>query len=163
MTPSPSPTRWQSWPLGIVAAFVIFIGGTLALIVVAVANRTDLVAADYYEQEIRYQGRIDELERTRAWEPEISVALDARTREIQVTLPAVHAARGATGRLELYRPSQAGQDRWVPLALDTRGRQAITAEGLQPGLWKVRLRWKAGDEAFYAERPLVVPGGSTSP
>ena len=75
---------------------------------------------------------------------------------IQVELPREHAALKATGKVELYRPSAAGADRSYPLALDAEGSQWLPADGITPGLWKVRLHWKVANEDYFADRELVI-------
>jgi len=36
------------WPLGIIAAFVIFISGTISLVVMASSHKAELVSDNYY-------------------------------------------------------------------------------------------------------------------
>ena len=69
-------TTRNLWPLGIIATFVVFIIGTASLIVMACSQRTDLVSADYYEKELKFQGQIDRVERTRRAASQASVAYD---------------------------------------------------------------------------------------
>lgn len=156
MTP-PTPSRFNPWPLGIIAAFVVFIAGTIALIVIASHDRAELVAPDYYDQEIAYQQRLDQLRRTELFAHQVDVAFDDATRTVRIALPPGHAAAGLQGDIEFYRPSRAGQDRVVPLATTPEGRQAVGAADLETGLWKVRLHWQVGDVEYYADRSLVVP------
>lgn len=156
MNSAATSSRFNPWPYAIIAAFALFIAGTITLIVVASADRSDLVAADYYEQEIRYQGRVDQLRRTLPWESKIAVAFDPGSRSVRIALPREHAALGAQGRAELYRPSGAGEDRTVPLALDAEGRQEIPGTALATGRWRVRLHWQVGGDTFFADRDLVV-------
>ncbi len=161
MTPTPapalSPPRFNPWPYAIIGFFVVAIGCTLAVIYVATSNRSELVAGDYYDQEMRYQERMEQIQRTRVWEPRIAVTLDEVRREVDVRLPVEHAAVGARGQVEFYRPSSAGADRSVPLALDAAGRQRISVADLAAGRWQVRLRWTVGADGFYADRDLVIP------
>lgn len=160
MTSAAPSSRFNPWPYAILAAFAVFIAGTITLIVVASADRSELVAADYYEQEIRYQDRVDQLRRTLPWESKIAASFDPASRSVRITLPREHATLGAQGRVELYRPAGAGEDRTVPLALDAEGRQEIPGAGLATGRWRVRLHWEVGADTFYADRDLAVPPGA---
>ena len=56
---------------------MLFIAGTAGLIVMACSQKTDLVSADYYEKELKFQGQIDRVERTRRAASQASVAYDA--------------------------------------------------------------------------------------
>ena len=55
----------------------------------------DLVRADYYEEEVHYQGQLDRLNRTTAVRDQIRVEYDAPTSEVRVQLPSDGVAAGA--------------------------------------------------------------------
>jgi nitrogen fixation protein FixH len=164
MTSSPSPTPlkkpFNPWPAAIIGFFVLAFAGVATLVTISVSNRTDLVAPDYYDQEMRFQKRIDQVRRTEPWASRIHVR-HSTGKGIQVELPREHATLKATGRVELYRPSAAGADRSYPLALDAEGSQWLPADGITPGLWKVRLHWKVANEDYFADRELVIRGAGS--
>lgn len=151
----PRAGTFNPWPLAIIATFVVFITGTISLVVLSARDRTDLVAPDYYEQEIRYQTRIDQLHRTEPFAGEIKATFNAQTRQMAISLPAQHAAAGITGDIQLYRPNHSSADQSFAIATSPEGLQDIPAD-LQPGLWRVRLHWKVATEDFYADRSLIV-------
>src|SRR3974377_49651 len=94
------------WPYGIMTAFAVFISGTIALILMASAQKEDLVNRSYYEQELRYQSRLDNL--ARAAQCGASVAYDAKEQSIALSLPLSRPGASPTGSVQLYRPSAAG-------------------------------------------------------
>jgi len=144
------------WPLGIITAFGFFIAGTIALIVISVSSRTDLVAMDYYEQEIRYQGQMDRLGRAQNLPAKATAAYDDARHAIQISLPREHASAGAQGDVHLYRPSAAGLDQRVALKLDTSGLQTLDAANLRPGLWKVKVAWTVAGHDYAIEETVIV-------
>lgn len=157
-TPATAPRPGRNpWPWGIGAAFVVFIAGTVGLIVLASLHRPELVTPDYYEQEIRYQHTYDSRERARVLGGEADVTFDAAVRGLVVRLPAPHVTASLVGTIHLYRPAAAGADREVPLAPDSQGRQELDARDLAPGLWRVRVEWRHGDQPYTLERTLVLP------
>ncbi len=147
--------RFNPWPVSILATFIVFICGTVGLVVLATQHRNDLVADDYYEQEIRYQARMNQLRRTEPFRDEIVAVHDSARRQLELSFPA-HLAGDATGTVQLYRPNQSTADRSFAFAATPEGRQTLPATDLAPGLWKVRLHWTYGGEEYYAERPIVV-------
>ena len=142
------------WPYGVIAVFAIFILGTAGLIVLACTHRTELVSADYYEQEIRFQTQLDRQRRAR--ESGALVAYEPEARRIRIALRNAREGQPVSGRVHLYRPSAAGLDRQVSLATDLAGVQFLDAEGLLPGLWKVRVDWMVGSESFFLDQSLVI-------
>jgi hypothetical protein len=144
------------WPLGIIVTFALFFAGTVGLIVMACSQKMDLVSTDYYEQELKFQGRIDRVERTRHAVTQAAVAYDPAARCITVSLPAGQAGHEVSGRIELYRPSAAGLDRAVKLEPDTKGVQRVDAAGMVPGFWKVRLSWTVESQDYFLDQKIVV-------
>lgn len=151
-------TARNLWPFGIVLALGLFAAGTVALIVIASSHKVDLVATDYYEQEIQFQSQLERLNRTAPFGDEVKVAYDATTRRITISLPAGHANPDTAGRIHLYRPSMTGKDRELALNLDADGRQSVDAAALLPGLWKVRVHWTAQNQEYFADRSVLVGG-----
>jgi len=149
-------TNRTLWPLGIILTLVVFIAGTVGLIVMACSQRVELVSPDYYEQELKFQGQIDRVARTRGAADQASVTYDAAGKCISVSLPADQARREVTGSIKLYRPSDTGMDRLVKLEPDANGTQRLDASGLAPGLWRVRVSWTAAKQNYYLEQKVVV-------
>ena len=152
---SPAPSTRNFWPVGIVVAFAMFIPVTAGLILLTLANKPELTRPDYYEQELRHQRQMDSAARARELGPAASIAFDAAQQRITVTLPAEHARRVATGHLQLYRPSEAGLDRQVPLALDPDGVQILDVPELPPGLWKVQVAWTVEGRDYLLEQSVT--------
>lgn len=142
------------WPLGIITAFAVFISATVGLILFACAHPTDLVNADYYEQEIKYQSRLDSLERANKLEASATVKYDAMNGLIHIALPAQHA--GAVGQIQLYRPSEARLDQSFPLSTGANGFQILNAARLREGPWKVVVTWNVNGEEFCLDQKIVV-------
>lgn len=141
------------WPYGIILAFVLFISGTIGLIVMASTQHEDLVSKNYYEQELRYQSRLDSLER--AASSGASLVYDAVERRIVVALPVSPSHTSTSGTVQLYRPSEAGLDREITLQPGGDGRQSIDVRALQSGLWKVRVCWSADGLDYQLEGSLT--------
>src|SRR3954447_10584391 len=105
------------WPYGIITTFALFFCGTIGLVVLASRQHVELVNANYYEQEIKYQSRIDDASREQQLNGTASITYDSVLKRIVVTLPEVHTSNGVSGQVELYRPSTAGLDRQFALHL----------------------------------------------
>ena len=153
------PTR-NLWPYGIILTFVIFSTGTATLVVIACTHKTDLISPNYYEDEIKFQSRIDQLNRTALLSDQVNVAYDVAKQSINISLPAGQVTLATAGRIQLYRPSATGLDRELQLRLDANGSQTVEAATLQPGLWKVRVKWTVQGQDYFAEKNIVVKRGA---
>ena len=144
------------WPYGIVVAFALFIGGLATLITFAARQPSELVAADYYEQELRFQTQLDRQHRAHALPAPLRLETDSERHCLRLTFPADHARQGITGTLQLYRPSEAKLDRSEPLAPGEQGVQTVNIVGLAPGLWHARVAWRSGEQDYFVTEPVRI-------
>jgi hypothetical protein len=147
---------FNGWPWGIAAVLVAFAAGVAVLVVIALRNPHELVARDYYEQELRYQEQIDRRTRASALPAGLQVRADAADGCIEITFPEGQVSQGLTGNVRLYRPSDAGLDRTLPVATDASGVQRVGTDGLAPGLWRLRVEWAAGGKQYAAMEEVRV-------
>ena len=136
------------WAVGITALYTTFALATIAFVVFAVRQDYDLVSDNYYEQEVQFQKQIDRVQRTNILTESVKCGVSNDKKNIEITLPNTAAT---TGKITLYRPSQADLDRHYSLALDADGRQNIPVKGLLKGKWKMKMLWSANGEEFYKE------------
>ena len=144
----------MNWAVGIVAAYVVFAGGTTAFVVYALNRPVDLVSPDYYARSLEQNRQMEAERNTLALGGAASI-VEAGPRALVVSVPPAHAA-GARGAVTLYRPSDASADRVIALAPDKDGQQRVSLDGLRPGLWSVRVRWTAAGRDFYLERRVFL-------
>jgi hypothetical protein len=150
---------WNPWPIALVAYFVVFSAFIVAFIVFASRQKVDLVSHDYYDDEVRYQGQIDRINRTQSLSSPAELAYNAVQKSVTITLPAAHARQQASGRIHFYRPSDASLDAEVKLAVNAAGVQQWDAKDLKAGLWKVRVEWTVEGQGFLMDKLIVINPG----
>jgi hypothetical protein len=144
------------WPIAIITYFIIFSTGIAIFITWAVRQRMDLVRPDYYEEEMRFEQQMHRVQRTHLLAGALGLAYHSADNSLRIELPAAHRGNPVTGRLQLYRPSDARQDQQFPLAINATGSARLDAVHLATGLWKARVYWSVGAEEFFHEQSLVV-------
>src|SRR5215831_3753920 len=97
------------WPVAITGFFIVAAVFLATFVVWAARQREDLVSANYYEAEVRYEEQLKRLNRSLEFEGETVVVFDPARQDIVISLPASHF-RGASGNIHLYRPSDARYD-----------------------------------------------------
>jgi nitrogen fixation protein FixH len=155
---SPPTQSRNLWPIAIIGFFVVAILFIVTFIAWAVRQRNDLVSADYYEREVRFQSQLDSMNRSQPLATQTVVTFESAPQTIVITLP-VAQVQGATGSVHLYRPSDARLDRELPLALSAAGIQRVDAKDLRDGLWKVRVKWSVGGTEYFIDQPVIVASG----
>ena len=154
----PVKSSCNPWPWAIILTFVIFISGTVGLVVMACSQKVDLVSANYYEQELKFQGQLDRMKRTSQLGAQAGVSYDAAQKRITISLPPAQARQEVRGQIQLYRPAQASLDRQLTLQPDASGMQSLDASALKPGLWKIRVSWTVGQQDYFIDQKIVIPG-----
>lgn len=143
-----------SWGTGIVLTFVLFFAGIAVLVVIAFSNRVDLVRDDYYEETLQHERQLDRQRRSAAMPEKVAIGADASG--VRVRFPAALDRGAIAGTIELYRPADGRRDFKVPVSPDSAGVQLVPASSLEPGLWRVKLRWTYAGAEFYDEDAVMV-------
>jgi hypothetical protein len=142
--------NWGNKLLLVFIAFAALIG---TLVYKAMHTKFELVSKDYYKEELRYQQKIDGA-RNAARVSAIGLQQDSAF--LTLVMPAEQQGTALTGELLFYCGSDAGKDLVVPLAVNAQGAQQISKRQLRKGSYQLKLRWQAGNEAYYAEKQVQV-------
>ncbi len=155
------PKSQNPWPVALVVFFILFASYIVGFVIFACRQKMDLVRADYYDQEIRFQQQIDRVQRSAPVLADAGIDYDRAGDLVTVSLPAVKQ-NDISGTVSFYRPSDAGLDSNVPLGLDPAGRQSVSVRSLRAGLWKVRVQWKSAEQEYFFEKPIVIKRTASS-
>jgi hypothetical protein len=143
-----------SWGTGLLVAFGLFLAGIVGMVAISMSEDVQLVTDRYYDNELRYQERIQAIERANDMTKRVDV--EHRPGFVLVQFPCLGSPDDVDGRVTLYRPANRADDRTLPLVLDTVWAQRIPTRTLAPGLWHVQVQWRLHGEEYYAEHPLIL-------
>ena len=114
----------------------------------------DLVAREYYKDELSYQQVIDARQRAEKLMGRVDLRQEGPSLALYMPKDMEHTE--LTGSIQLYCPSDAGKDRHFALHVDDAGRQYIGMDQVRPGRYTVRVQWQGGGEQYYVEEPLTI-------
>lgn len=128
--------------------------GVLGVVIYTMTLEVNLVADDYYQQELVYEDQITRLKNTESLEikPNFEKSTDGKL--IVLTFPSGLAPE--KGEITLYRPSDFTKDRRFPLALDEANQQGFVSESLKSGLWRAKLLWEADGKSYFQEFVIII-------
>ena len=133
-------------------AFVLFMG---VLIYRTFQAKVNLVAPDYYQQELVFQEQIEKIENERALEQSATISHDAVHQSLLVSFP--QNLKVKVAQLSFYRPSDANLDLKVEMQLNSDNYQELSTSQLASGLWKVKLDWQDHDsKSYYKEQNVFL-------
>lgn len=138
-----------NWGHKIVIAFILFATFIGYMVVRAFQEDFDLVAEDYYAQEINYQQKLNKLSNTA--EAGKSVLVKQKGGEVFLTFP----DEEATGSIHFYHPSRKIFDRTFEISL-TNQMQKINRSELVAGSYRVNITWNTDEQDFYQSSTIYI-------
>lgn len=143
----------MNWGYRITIVYLLFAAGILTLVFKAKGEKVDLVAKDYYNQELAFGERITASNNAAALNGAVAVSvLEGR---VVLSMPTDCIGQNVKGTMTLYCPSDASSDRSITLN-DSGLEQIIMTDGLKRGLYLVQLSWKMNDKQYYLEKSLTL-------
>lgn len=137
-----------SWGIKITVLYIGFVILTLSLVTMAMRQNVDLVSKDYYEQELKFQDKINKSNRAAALKEPLS--WEVKQGSLLLKFPEQFKGRKISGSVYFFRPSDAAMDKTIPLAADTL-LLSIPIAQLKRGLYKMQINWEVNKEEYYNE------------
>lgn len=142
-----------NWGKGIFAAYTVFMIVVLGTVAFTTTVDVDLVADDYYEQEIKYQNEIDKKNRTNQLTEQVDVILEKEN--VKISFPK-NSYEYISGKINFYRPSDEKLDFSLDIKIDSTVSQIIPRGKLAKGLWKVKVDWRHFNQEYLNEKIIVI-------
>lgn len=142
-----------NWGTGIVISLVLFAAMLTYYMIRGAQNPSDLVTEDYYEQEIKYQDRIDF---TKNANDLGALEISIENKELKILFPTGFNSANATGKIHFYRPNKANIDFDVPLKIEANNAQSIDISTIVKGRWVLKIDMQAAGKNYYWENPITL-------
>ncbi|MES2555764.1 MAG: FixH family protein [Bacteroidota bacterium] len=144
----------MSWGYKITFLYLGFVALITTMVVLSMRERVELVAADYYEQELNYQARIDAINHASELKEELTWRIDGTT--LQLKFPEDLKDQKISGSIFFFRPSDSRLDKTMkidPVISDT---YAISLDKLQKGMYHMQISWKAANINYYKDGVIQI-------
>ena len=139
----------MSWGKGIALVYIAFVVMMVGMVILAFQQDFDLVADDYYEQEIAYQGRINQL--TNARNDSQKVLVSNINGAIQLTFTT--AAKDV--KIHFFRPSDDTMDfKLEEATVDSKLNIPLTQ--FSKGKYLAKIEWKNNGKTYFQEDDLFI-------
>jgi len=146
----------MNWGHKIVLTFVAFVMFLGVLVYRSFQAKVNLVAPDYYKQELVFQDHIEKIKNEHALDKSVSISHDGSLEELTIGFPM--NLEVSTGQLVLYRPSDASMDRTMELKLNQDNYLKLSTADLASGLWTVKLEWQdQSAKSYFKEQNVFLP------
>ncbi|MBX7151720.1 FixH family protein [bacterium] len=143
-----------NWGIGIAILYSGFALSMIGFLIFSRFQTVELVAPNYYDNEVRYQQHIDMVKRTQALSEPLRWEL--KNKSVLLQFPSSMKHQVISGSVTFYRPSNSNGDYVVPIKVDAAAAQSISIDRLFKGLWKMQIRWAADSATYYNEEILTL-------
>jgi nitrogen fixation protein FixH len=137
-----------NWGHKIIITFGFFFLLMGTLIYKSINTDFQLVAPNYYEQEIAYQQRIDAIKRAENLDFDLSLDIDGN-------LDLISSEVIQKGIVYFYCPFDKSSDFQVELGL-INNKQSINLGGVKKGKWEVEIRFKRANLLYIIKQIIVL-------
>ncbi len=145
-----------NWGHYITLSFIAFAGVIFVMAYISMNTDVNLVAEDYYKQEIAYQDQIDKITNYKNLIEKPVFRINAATKVLEISFSDTLYRDFSKGDLLLFRPSQSNMDKLYKISLDEKGEQFIVMKGLDKGLWKAKINFQIGESLYYHEKNIML-------
>lgn len=142
----------MNWGHYITIAFILFGAFIMYMVIRAFQMDFDLVAEDYYAQEIAYQDKITQ--KSNFEELGVEIKISQKPEGIKVVFPPV--IKKPIGEIYFYHPSRKIFDKKFVIDLDKDGVQMIDRNELVGGKYHIKLTWKEEEREYFFQKILFV-------
>ena len=146
------PYKGRPWSYGIILAVMLFCGATITLVVLATQQRIDLVTADYYNQTLEFDAKVERVRLARLDRHKITVESSEADAQIKIVFPDSQVE----GLVTMYRPSNAASDRKFEIATAENGEFSFSTANLEKGRWTAQIAWKHQGVDLYREVNIIL-------
>ena len=146
----------MNWGWKIVVLYSGFVIMTLSMVIYFMGHKVDLVAEDYYKQEIEYQGQMDKISNANSLKEPIGFEYFRSDRTIKLSFPLAHVKQDLHGKIHFYRPADASEDREFDVHPTDSGEQLIAVSGFSKGLWKIKIAWSSGGKEYFNDKIITL-------
>ncbi|WP_247233946.1 FixH family protein [Telluribacter sp. SYSU D00476] len=143
-----------NWGTGIAMLYLGFVIGMLTLVTMSMRQKIDLVADNYYEQELGFQKKLDKMNRANTLaEP---LRWEVTEQGVLVRFPQGIGKEKVGGTINLYCPADNRKDTRFEVLPGADGVQLIPANKLQAGRYQLQIDWQAGEATYWNEGTIVI-------
>jgi nitrogen fixation protein FixH len=141
----------MNWGKAIVVAYIFFGAFIISMVVMTYKQNIDLVAEDYYAQELDYQAHMHKMEKLQALG---GVTIKRNGQQLKITFPeSLAQAEELAGTINFYRPSNAMFDSTKNFTIKKSNILELDGSQLLAGKWDVKIEFSDGTtEYFHLEK-----------
>ncbi|MFC2186618.1 FixH family protein [Fulvivirgaceae bacterium LMO-SS25] len=146
----------MSWGWRIALLYIGFVVFIITLVVITFQYDVNLVAKDYYAQELKFQTQIDSNNNLQALDEKAALNYRKADAILELQLPPASLAMDTKGVVQFFRPSDGKFD--FQLTFDQTDGDVLkyNTKEILAGYWRVKVSWNSEGKDYYFEEKIVL-------
>lgn len=144
-----------SWGTRIAILYIGFVLLIALMMTLSMRQKIELVSEDYYDKELVFQDKIDEMNNANALSEKITHSITDNSFLIQ--FPLEFKDQKVKGEVLFFRPSDSSKDFTKAIQLNANSQQNIELSSFSKGMYKMKISWKVNDTPYFSEETIVIP------
>ncbi|MCS6818614.1 MAG: FixH family protein [Chitinophagales bacterium] len=141
------------WGWGIAIAYSAFALSILFMVFLSTRHKTELVTPNYYEEELKYQERINRIENTRKLKEPLKWEIEGK--QVKLIFPKELSGR-PSAKILFYKPNNSALDFTISCTADDNGLCFMDAGRLTSGIYHMQIEWQSGQTEYYNEAVINI-------
>lgn len=138
----------MSWSIKITILYLSFVVLIVSMVIISSNNGEELVAKDYYAQELAYQSRIDAINNEASLENGLTFSVNNESIIFEAPQSLLHEK--ITGEIYFFSPAKSSNDKKIKIEF-INGQQVVNKSLIQPGAYKVKVEYNAAGKPYFHE------------
>lgn len=138
-----------NWGKSILVVYIGFVLLMVFMVYMASMQDFDLVAKDYYQQEIAYQTKIDanknQINSNNTWQ------IKSNSTQIEISLANFTANKKPISKIEFYRPSNSKLDVIKELELNAEGKMFFSTQNFKTGPYLIKINYTIDNKNYFEQ------------
>ncbi|MBK9049057.1 MAG: FixH family protein [Bacteroidetes bacterium] len=143
-----------SWGYRVMFLYIGFAGLIIYFVTRSMNEKVDLVTPDYYAQELKFQDKIESINRNN--ELSSALGIDYSDAGIIITYPIDLQNKTITGAINIFRPSDKSKDQTIEITPDKEMKQTINTTSLSKGMYRIKVDYEVDGSGYYSEKQIVI-------
>lgn len=143
----------MNWGYKIGLVYLTFVTGIGVLAYKSSSEKVDLVTKDYYQQELKYEQKIDEAERAQSLSSPLKYEVNKN--EISIYFPEEMKDKKITAKTLLYHAADERKDSVYNLVTNS-GKLVMVLPESDKGMYELKMDWKVDTTKYYSEHKVII-------
>lgn len=143
----------MNWGYKIMLVYVVFIAGIMLLVFKSSSQKVELVTENYYEQELKFQQKIDQAERAQSLS--VPIKYDFENNEITISFPDEMKGKKLNAQVLIYFVADETKDKTYHLTTE-EAKLLIELPQNSKGNYVLKMDWMADSISYYSEHKFFI-------